>query len=48
MITIIKKIKRKHWIENLNFKIQRFLEEKQMFYHERQNQKYGKIQKSKK
>ena len=36
-------IKGKNWIENLNFKIQCFLEEKHMFYHERQNQKYGKM-----
>ena len=33
----------KNRIENLNFQIQCFLEEKHMFYHERQNQKYGKM-----
>ena len=42
MIKIKKKIKGKNWFENLNFKIQCFLKEKHMFYHERQNQKYGK------
>ena len=43
MIKNDKKIKGKNRIENLNFKIQCFLKEKHMFYHERQNQKYGKI-----
>ena len=39
----IKKVK--FWEKTKNFKsqIQCFLEEKHMFYHERQNQKYGKM-----